>query len=165
MAQSIPSATFAIPHQGEYDHTQWAPMYWLLLLPALTALSVAVVQSGRPQVVWPMLIVGGILMATAFSFRFLRAVDVGQHLAIRYGPIPLFRKRIAYADIRAATPDKTSMIDGWGIHWVPGRGWTYNLWGFDCVRLDLAGGKVIRVGTDDPRGLAEFTQRRSGNLA
>ena len=60
----------------------------------------------------------------------------------------------------AAEPDRSNVIDGWGIHWVPGRGWTYNLWGFDCVRLTLAGGRTIRVGTDDPRSLAQFVQTR-----
>ncbi len=47
------------------------------------------------------------------------------------------------------------MIDGWGIHYILGRGWTYNLWGFGCVKLTL-GKKVIRVGTDDVENLAQF---------
>ena len=34
---------------------------------------------------------------------------------------------------------------------MPGRGWTYNLWGFDCVKLTL-GRKIIRVGTNDAEG-------------
>ena len=35
-----------------------------------------------------------------------------------------------------------------------GRGWTYNIWGFACVKLKL-GRKIIRVGTDDTDRLAK----------
>jgi hypothetical protein len=45
---------------------------------------------------------------------------------------------------------------------VPGRGWTYNLWGFDCVRLTFKNGRTVRVGTDDPIGLAAFLQPKLG---
>ncbi len=41
------------------------------------------------------------------------------------------------------------------IHFIFGRGWTYNLWGFGCVKLTL-GKKALRVGTDDAESLAEF---------
>jgi hypothetical protein len=135
-------------------------MCWLILLPGLSVLLIGAMLSGDPEVVAPLLITSVVLTAAAFSFRSLRVVDEGSHLAIRFGPIPVFRRRIAYANIVAAEPDRTSVIDGWGIHWVPGRGWTYNLWGFDCVRLTLAGGKTIRVGTDDARSLAQFVQTR-----
>lgn len=39
-----------------------------------------------------------------------------------------------------------------GLHYLPGHGWTCNLWGFDCVilRLDT---QIVRVGTDDVEGL------------
>jgi hypothetical protein len=44
---------------------------------------------------------------------------------------------------------------GWGIHYVPGRGTTYNFWGFACVKL-VVKGKGVRIGTDDAVQLAEF---------
>jgi hypothetical protein len=48
---------------------------------------------------------------------------------------------------------------GWGIHWNPWGGWVWNIWGFDCVVLQLNRG-MFRVGTDDPDGLVEFLRRR-----
>ena len=151
---SIPT-TFAPAHQPAYEHTQWAPMYLLILLPGLCLLLPAAVFSQQPDVALVSLIVSAMLVGTAYSFRSLRVVDEGDALAIRYGPLPVFRKRILYNDIKAAERDRSSVVDGWGIHWVPGRGWTYNLWGFDCVRITRAGGRTIRVGTDDPEGLAQ----------
>jgi len=107
-----------------------------------------------------MLSVASIIVLTAFSFRQLLVRDEGDVLALRFGPIPLFRKRIAYADIASAERDMTTVIDGWGIHWVPSRGWTYNLWGFDCVRVSLNNGRTIRIGTDDPEALARYLQKK-----
>ena len=165
MAASASRSTFAVPHQPQYDHTQWAPMYWLILLPGLAVLLVAGLTSGDPKLVVPFLLLGIAIIILAFSFRSLRVVDEGDYLAVRFGPLPLFRKRIAYASIMSAEPDRSSFIDGWGIHWVPGRGWTYNLWGYDCVRISFSGGKTIRIGTDDPQALAKFLQERRGGRA
>jgi hypothetical protein len=162
MFSSSAPATFAIPHQPEYEHTQWAPMYLLMLLPGLSVLFLAIVVSGQAEVLLVSLLASAGLVGTAYSFRKLHVVDEGDVLAIRFGPIPVFRKRIPYDRIVAAEADRTTVVDGWGIHWVPGRGWTYNLWGFDCVRLTCADGRTIRVGTDDPEGLARFLKRKLG---
>ena len=87
--------------------------------------------------------------------------DEGEWLAIRFGPLPLLGTRIPYARIRSVEPDQTALLDGWGIHWLPGRGWTYNIWGYDCVKLRLDRG-VIRVGTDDVENLVRFLRERIG---
>jgi hypothetical protein len=43
----------------------------------------------------------------------------------------------------------------------PGRGWTYNVWGFACVKLTL-GRKIVRVGTDDADELAKVIREKTG---
>ena len=87
-------------------------------------------------------------------FGSLTIRDEGECLALRFGPLPVIRKGIRYADIaggRAGRTDHRRL----GNPLLPGRGWTYNLWGFGCVKLTL-GRKVIRVGTDDAENLVEF---------
>jgi hypothetical protein len=123
-------------------------------------LIVAAQLSREPEVVAVCLFTAVVTLGAAFSFRNLRIVDEGDAVAIRFGPLPTFRKRVAYADIATAERDRSSIADGWGIHWVPGRGWTYNLWGFDCVRMTLRNGKTMRIGTDDPDGLSNFLQQK-----
>jgi hypothetical protein len=59
----------------------------------------------------------------------------------------------------AVEQGQTSLIDGWGIHFIPLRGWTFNLWGFDCAKITL-GSKVVRVGTDDAENLVTFLRER-----
>ena len=110
------------------------------------------------------LAVAGMFLVCAMTLASLTVRDEGQWLALRYGPLPLLRKRIRYAEITAVEPARSSVIDGWGIHYVFGRGWTYNLWGFGCVKLTL-GKKVIRVGTDDVENLTEFLRRKCGTAA
>jgi len=103
----------------------------------------------------------GILMLfSAMSFQTLTVLDDGDALRIQFGPLPLLRKSIPYADIDTVARGRTSLIEGWGIHLSPGGGWTWNLWGFDCVDVRLKNGRRTRIGTDDPTGLAEFLKAR-----
>ena len=69
-------------------------------------------------------------------------------------------KRFAYDTIESADRSRTKIIDGWGIHWVPGRGMTYNLWGFDCVEFDV-GKRQVRVGSDDVDNLVAFLRHKT----
>jgi hypothetical protein len=55
---------------------------------------------------------------------------------------------------------RSKVVDGWGIHCVVGRGWTWNLWGFDCVELRVKG-TTYRIGSDDADALARFLQSRA----
>ena len=93
------------------------------------------------------------------SFRQLTVEDEGERLAIRFGPLPVFVKRIFYEDIIDFEKDRTTLLDGWGIHLSLRGGWVWNIWGFDCVVLSLNRG-ILRVGTDDPDGLIEFLKAR-----
>ncbi len=102
----------------------------------------------------------GLFVLLSFSFMRLTISDGGDHLKVAFGPIPLLWRRVPYADITAVQPARSALLDGWGVHYFPGRGWTWNLWGFDCVELTLDGRRTLRLGTDDPQGLRDFLQQR-----
>ena len=104
---------------------------------------------------------GVVIVLVGTMFGYLRVWDDGDRLMVRYGPLPVFHAKIPYADMTAVEPDRSSLIDGWGIHYVPGRGWTYNLWGLDCVKI-MRGDRITRIGTDDRENLAAFLQSRIG---
>jgi hypothetical protein len=141
-----------------YRHTQKAPVF-LLLLGIGILLLVLAWQSPAPLPGFVRLAIGLLFLFFALSFAQLTVEDEGDYLAVRFGPLPVFRKRIAYAEIKAVERSRSSALDGWGIHYVPGRGWTYNLWGFDCVKLQV-NGRVIRVGSNDADELAAFLQEK-----
>jgi len=153
-ADALPSDT-----DCRYEHTQRAPLYLILLAALVPILVLAWILRGDASASNAMLVLAAILFLVSLMFMHLTVRDEGQYLAIRYGPLPVFRRRIAYADISSIEPSRSSWIDGWGIHWVPGRGHTYNLWGFRCVRLAVRG-RVVRVGTDDVENLVQYLRDR-----
>ncbi len=147
-----------------YSHTQHGRLHYFFLVFSM-AMLVAVWLTRRELGAWLshrelmvlnlVLVIAAIFVLCALMFGSLTIRDEGEWLALRYGPLPVLRKRIRYADITSVEPGRTSIIDGWGIHYIPGRGWTYNLWGFGCVKLSL-GRKIVRVGTDDVDNLVRF---------
>lgn len=139
-----------------YRHTQRSPLAFLLLVVAGVQIGTSVTLWEIPLVAIALLLAGLLIVVIAASFGWLTVSDGGDHLNVRFGPLPLFGTRIPYADITAVEPGRSSFIDGWGIHYIPWRGWTYNLWGFSCVKLTLVGNKVIRVGSNDAPALADF---------
>lgn len=144
----------------EYTHTQSAPL-WLLLLATGVAMLISAAFIEQQDAIATMMMagVGGLMLVLACSFRELTVSDQGEYLRIQFGPLPLFGRSIPYSSITAAEAGRSRLVDGWGIHWVPGRGWTFSLWGFDCIVLHL-GSRIVRIGTDDVDGLLSFLQSR-----
>jgi hypothetical protein len=106
-----------------------------------------------------LVVTSALFILLALSFRELNVEDKGDWLSVRFGPLPLFGTRIPYGAMTAVETGRSSWLDGWGMHYVPGRGWTYNLWGFECVVVHL-GKKLVRIGTEDAINLRNFLQRR-----
>lgn len=142
-----------------YHHVQQGCWHYVVSGSSAVVFVIAWLARGDPGATIALSIAGVLVLAIGFGFAQLTVEDEVDRLAVRYGPLPLFWRRIPYARITAVEPDRTRLLDGWGIHYGPGRGWTYNLWGFDCVKLSL-GDKVIRIGTDDLENLVAFLQAR-----
>jgi len=145
----------------DYDHTQRGGLRIVLDLSAGLMFVMAWLSRAVRVPALILVATGAVFLALGFCFRELTVRDEGDYLRVRYGPLPLLGTRIRYDEITSVEPARTSWLDGWGIHWIPGRGWTYNLWGFDCVRLTV-GGKTISVGTDDVENLARFLRDKTG---
>ena len=136
-----------------YRHTQKSPLFFLLIL--IAGLMSVLAWNNRDQstAMIVLTVVAGIFITLAFSFFSLTTSIQSNRLFIRYGPIPLFGTSLDLIEIDDAIVGRTSVIDGWGIHYIPMRGWTFNLWGFSCVKIAM-GNSVVRVGTDDAENLA-----------
>ena len=138
-----------------YNHTQHGRWHNVLFAVSLVSLTDAWLVRGEAAIVTTLLVLAATFFLCGLMFGSLTICDEGDRLALRFGLLPVFRKRIRYADITGVEVGRTSILDGWGIHYFPGRGWTYNILGLECVKLTL-GRKIIRVGTDDAEGLAKF---------
>lgn len=113
-----------------------------------------------------LLVSGAIMLLLACCFRQLTVSDDGDNLQISFGPLPLFRRHIQLSRIEKFGQAKSTVLDGWGIHMSPSGGWTWNLWGFDCVDIWYSTDsktRKVRIGTDDPVGLEAFLKEQVGN--
>ncbi len=143
-----------------YNHTQHGRWHYILLVFALATVAGAWITRSHPPLTIILLVSAAIFALCGLVFGSLTIRDEGDYVALRFGPLPLLHKTIRYADITAVELGHTSILDGWGIHYFPGRGWTYNVWGFACVKLTL-GWKIIRVGTDDADELAKVIREKT----
>jgi hypothetical protein len=66
---------------------------------------------------------------------------------------------IAMGDIARAALTKTSLLEGFGIHWTIWHGWLWNASGFQAVEIFKTNGGGVTLGTADPQGLAEAIER------
>ena len=156
-------------HSTRYRHTQVGRFHVIGVGAGLVLLALGVgriaglyMPDMDASIAAVLLVGGAVLLLVGLMFRQLTIRDAGDALDIRFGPVPIVGKRVPYDSIEGFERARSRVIDGWGIHWVPGRGWTWNIHGFDCVELELRGGRRLRVGTDDPEGLAAHLERATG---
>ncbi len=163
-----------------YEHIQRGHMHWTLHLFALGVLALPLLWSGGGSAASepgaagavgeglntgvPWLAAGlfaALLEAIAWCIVWLGSFERSDHLLVRFGPIPAFRTRLPYAGITAVEEDTFSFPDGWGLHWRLQRGWCWRVAGKQCVHV-TAGRRQLRIGTDDPAGLADVLRARAG---
>jgi hypothetical protein len=149
---------------ARYEHTQDGPLY--LLICAMASVFLVTAWSFRQQreLAWFMAAAGAMMVLLGGAFRTLSVRDLGDRLLIAFGPIPLFWRTIAYADMARVERTRTSFLDGWGIHLSLRRGWVWNLWGRDAVLIHRRKGKLC-IGTDEPEALLQFLQGRLNESA
>lgn len=145
--------------QATYERVQRSPLFLLLI--GLGGLFFLILRTDPAAPAWMPYLPLAILAPLAFCLRTLTVRDRDQELDVRFGPVPLFKTRLAYADMVLAEPARSTVLDGWGVHYGFGAGWIYNLWGRDCVRITRHGCKPVRIGTEDPEGLAAFLNSRA----
>lgn len=143
-----------------YHHTQRAPLCLLIYALGITFLVLGFVIQDAPPLRYLFPPLGLLVLILAASFHHLTVADEGDRLEIKFGPLPLFRRRVKYADIQSVEVGRTTLLDGWGIHMSLRGGWVWNLWGWDCVVLRLRKG-TLRVGTDDAENLRNFIVERT----
>jgi hypothetical protein len=132
-----------------YRHTQRG--IWIILLCLLlAALDAAIVwRSGQ----WPPAVALVVLFAVAIVFSSL-TIEVNEG-ALRWHSGPgLWTYRLALDDIESVAIVRNRWWNGFGIRSAAGFR-LYNVSGLDAVELRLKSNEIRRIGTDDPRGLAE----------
>src|ERR1700733_12951424 len=144
----------------DYSHTQTPPLCLVVYGSAIVLLAAAWLTQNEFPIALTLGASGILTLILAMTFHHLTVEDRGEGLAIRFGPLPLFRRTVKYADIEKVEVGRTLILDGWGIHLSIRGGWVWNLWGRDCVVVRFKKGGTLRVGTDDAENLAQFLEGR-----
>ena len=145
-----------------YKHTQ---IGWLMLISfGLLVTLCAVVPLSEPG--QRELILCTALIVTALVLILVGTLTVEVDIIkvrLRFG-IGLIRKGFLLEDIESCRTVKNKWWWGWGIKWMP-NGWLFNVSGLDAVELKMKDGRYYRIGTDDPKRLAETIRLLLGGNA
>jgi len=132
-----------------YRHTQ---IGWVLLAALAAGAGVVVFATGKTGWSTAASVVLTLLIVVAVLFCTLTVRINGGLIECRYGP-GLICKYIPLATVREVRTVRTAWYQGWGIR-LTSDGWLFNVSGLDAVEVELADGKRIRIGTDEPQALA-----------
>lgn len=141
--------------QNAYRHTQAGTLMRVLFGLIGAGIFVAAGQAGEWGIAAS---TGGVMAFVLLLFHDLHVDVEAERIRLRFG-IGLLRKTIPLADVKACRRVRNNPLYGWGIRYI-GRGWLYNVSGLDAVELDLASGKRLHIGTDDPEGLERAINAR-----
>jgi hypothetical protein len=139
-----------------YCHTQRSPLCLLLYAVGAVILVAAWAVRHEPVVSWVLSGSAAFVLLLAPSFHYLQVEGQLDRLVIRFGPVALFKRSVEYDQIESAEIGRTTVLDGWGIHWSLRGGWVWNIWGRDCVVIRFRDGGRLMVGTDDVDRLHRF---------
>ncbi len=131
-----------------YRHTQFG---WVVvgLIGAVILLMLGVGIREIRGILPAMIFLGVVLLL----FCALTVEIDGDRLRFWFG-IGLIRKCIPLDRITTCKSVRNHWFCGWGIRWW-GRGWLYNVSGFQAVEIELKTGKRLRLGTDQPEALSQ----------
>lgn len=139
-----------------YRNTQWSPLVLGLLVPAIAVVGWLAVTGGEyPVVAFLALVLMALGVATASRLT-VEVDDV--RVTARFG-LPFVRFRWPLAGIASVREVENRWWYGWGIRRTP-HGWLYNVAGLAAVEVVFRDGRKVRLGSDDPGGLARAIRRR-----
>ena len=143
-----------------YRHTQRGRA--TMLACGLGAVAILATLAATPRPVHPGVIATvafavAVMLFCAWAFSTLTVEVADDGLSWFFGP-GVLRRRIPLVDIASATPTRTALWQGIGIHWI-GVGWLYNVALGDAIEVVTVAGKRVRIGTDEPVALSNAIER------
>lgn len=133
-----------------YEHRQFGWVTVIALLPGLLLALATVRFAGAPAGV-TLALVAIALLGALFASLTVEVDAESIRVSFTGGVV---HRTIPLRDVREQRIVRSPWYYGWGIHRYPGGGWLWNVAGYDAVELTLAGGRLFRIGTDQPHALS-----------
>jgi hypothetical protein len=152
------------PERGtmEYRHAQFGSVVFIGLLAAMIVIIIVLLNLG---VFPPVLFVVIAILAISLVLFYSLNIEISDNVLVcRFG-IGFIRKRIFLSDIEQVRSVKNPWFAGWGIHWMPGQYWLWNVSGLRAVELLLKNGSRFRIGTDEPEALIQAIEANKVSVA
>jgi len=135
----------------EYSHRQTA--YVIIVPITILCIIATVILPGTHTLRHPvMTVVIAFLVAMALFYEL--KVEINRSIIRCSFGIGLIQRSIPISEIAEAKIVKNPWYAGWGIRWLPGQYWLWNVSGFQAVELLFKDGRRFRIGTDEPENLA-----------
>lgn len=131
-----------------YTHTQVG--WWMVLTGTAIALTV-IIASWPPEV--SIVLPAALLLAPIAVFAMLTVTVTGEAIEVSFGHGAL-KRRVPLAHVRGWRIVHCPLYYGIGMRLIPG-GTLYNVRSGPAVELLLENGRVLRIGSDEPRRLVE----------
>jgi hypothetical protein len=142
-----------------YTRTQAVSLVCAIAPCVLVGLGVAIGLEGGADVPQRLAFVAGTCVLVLLMVgRFTVSVGEG-HLAWRFGELGWPRWKVALDTITSVEVTTSTAWEGWGIRRTR-SGWLYNASGRQALRVNLRGGRTLRLGSDEPERLASFIRTR-----
>jgi len=139
----------------EYRHTQFGHVIFIGLSFTMMAVFIIPIALGFFP---PALFVALVFLAISVALFYSLNVEISHNVLVCSFGIGLIRKQIPLSDIQEVRAVKNPWIAGWGIRWMPGQYWLWNVSGLRAVELLMKNGTRFRIGTDEPEILVHAIQ-------
>lgn len=152
------------PERGtmEYHHTQFGSVVFIVLLAAMMVIIIVPLNIGVfPPVLFAVIAILAISLILFYSLN----IEISHNVLVCCFGIGFIRKRIFLSDIEQVRSVKNPWFAGWGIHWMPGQYWLWNVSGLRAVELLLKNGSRFRIGTDEPEALIQAIEANKVSAA
>lgn len=138
-----------------YRSVQWA-WYPFPILVVIAAIVIFGLSSDDIDPAWLWAGVAFIVLMLWIVLTFSRLVVTVDAAAITAAFGPGWPKKvIPMSDVVSAETVRNTWWYGWGIRWLPGGTWMYNVQGLDAIEVERRGAAPFRIGTDDPMALLQ----------
>lgn len=145
-----------------YKHKQWA----IVILMTMPIIAVGILSIQDMFDLMSSMAIGiifGLLTIVTFLMSSMTIEVNESEITWFFGP-GVFRKCLALEEVGMCKVVKNPIWMGFGIH-AFGTGWIYNVSGLLGVEINLKGGSIIRLGTDEPNYLLEAIEDAKANAA
>ena len=134
----------------QYQHKQFGTFITIALATGMLLALLPFFITGKFP---PVLIAVLVVLAVVWVLLFSLSIELKDNALICRLGAGLIHRKIRLSEIRQSRIISNPWYAGFGIHWVPGQYWVWNVSGRRGVELSLKSGERFRLGTDEPEAL------------